>query len=318
MRDETPALVWPRLLELPSDNVNVVYLDLNHWISLAQASVGHSKGSSFVRTLEACRAARSAGTAVFVLSAIHYMEMQKINDPARRRAIADVMEELTSFASLVSRVVVMELELTAMVDQFAREPSALPTIPLLGRGVRHGFGRQSGLKIMGPSGDATAQARERMGAEAFDDWVAQAELLLDRSVLQGPADNEVEDLRALGWKPEAAIQVAESRAARERELTPLLDGGVPWRRGRLRDVVSARELSIEFQDILPQALAQRDLVLTDVISDRQSARKFVRAMPSTEVSIELKTAWHRDRGKPWTANDIYDIDAMSRGCPTDS
>jgi hypothetical protein len=26
MKDEPPALVWPRLLELPSDNVNVVYL----------------------------------------------------------------------------------------------------------------------------------------------------------------------------------------------------------------------------------------------------------------------------------------------------
>jgi len=52
-----------------------------------------------------------------------------------------------------------------------------------------------------------------------------------------------------------------------------------------------------------------------VIPDPQSARKFVRAMPSTEVSIELKTARHRDRGKPWTANDIYDIDAMSLAVP---
>jgi hypothetical protein len=315
MRDEPPALVWPRLLDLPSANVNVVYLDLNHWISLAQASVGHPKGSSFVRTLEACRAARSAGTAVFVLSAVHYMEMNKIKDPAQRRAIADIMEELTGFASLVNRVVVMELELAAMLDRFAQEPSALPMIALLGRGVRHSFGLQSGLRIMGPSGDATGRARERMGAEAFNDFVAQATLLLDRSVLQGPANNEVEGLRALGWKREAAVQVAESRAAQERELTPMLDGEVPWRRGRLRDVVSARELSIEFQDIPPRALVERDLLLTDVISDPQSARKFVRAMPSTEVSIELKTAWHRDRFKLWAANDIYDIDAMSLAVP---
>jgi hypothetical protein len=315
MRDEPPLLVWPRLLELPSDNVNVVYLDLNHWISLAQASVGHSKGSRFGRILEACRAARLAGTAVFVLSAVHYMEMHKIKDPAQRRTIADVMEELTSFASLVSRVVVMELELTAMLDRFAREPSALPTIPLLGRGVGHSFGRQSGLKITGPSGDATGQVRERMGAEAFDQLVEETELLLDRSVLQGPVDNEVEDLRAFGWKPEAAIQVAESRAAQERELTPLLDAEVRWRRGRLRDVVAARELCTEYQNILPRALVERGVVLTDVISDPESARKFVRAMPSAEVSIELKTAWHRNRGKPWTANDVYDIDAMSLAVP---
>ena len=78
MRDDPPALVWPRLLQLPPGTLNIVYLDLNHWIYLAQASVGHSKGSSFTKALEACRAARSAGTAVFVLSGTHYHEMLKI------------------------------------------------------------------------------------------------------------------------------------------------------------------------------------------------------------------------------------------------
>lgn len=38
-------------------------------------------------------------------------------------------------------------------------------------------------------------------------------------------------------------------------------------------------------------------------------------MPSTEVSIELKTAWHRNRSKTWTADDIYDIDALSVAVP---
>ena len=109
-------------MELPSDNVNVVYLDLNHWISLAQASVGHSKGTSFVETLEACHATRSAGTAMFVLSGTHYSEMLKIKDPAQRREIAKVMEELTGFATLVSRVVVMEFELMAMLDRCAKAP----------------------------------------------------------------------------------------------------------------------------------------------------------------------------------------------------
>jgi hypothetical protein len=315
MRDEPPALVWPRLLELPSDTVNVVYLDLNHWISLAQASVGHSKGISFTKALEACRAARSAGTATFVLSGTHYIEMLKIKDPAQRRALADVMEELTGFAALVSRVVVMELELTAMLDRLARKPSPLPKIPLIGRGVRHTAGRRSGLTIMGPSGDETDRARRRMGAKAFDDFAAEANLQLDRSALRGPTDDEVENLRALGWNPEAVTQVAERRAAEERNQTLRLDGAGPWRHSRLRDVVSARELYIEFQNILPRALAERGLVLSDVIPDQQSARAFVRAMPSTDVSIELKTVWHRNRDKQWTANDINDIDAMSLAVP---
>jgi hypothetical protein len=316
MKDEPPALVWPRLLELPSENVNVVYLDLNHWISLAQASVCHSKGSSFVETLKACHAARSASTAIFVLSGTHYGEMLKIKDPAQRREIANVMEELTGFTTLVSRVVVMELELTAMLDPCAKAPSLLPMIPLIGRGVRHAFGLQSGLRIMGPSGDETDSMREHIGARVFDDSVAQVNLGLERSMLRGPADNnEVKNMVALGWNPEAVMQVAETRAAQERDLTLRLNVEKRWRRGRLRDVVSACELQIEFQNLLPRALAERGLVLKDVISDQESARAFVRAMPSTEVSIELKTAWHRNGDKVWTANDIYDIDAMSLAVP---
>ena len=41
---DTPALVWPGLLELPSEDVKLVYLDLNHWISFAQASTSHPSG----------------------------------------------------------------------------------------------------------------------------------------------------------------------------------------------------------------------------------------------------------------------------------
>ena len=73
MREKAPELVWPPLLELPSDDVKLVYLDLNHWITFAQASAGHPNGVPFVDTLKACKAAKSAGTAVFVLSATHYL-----------------------------------------------------------------------------------------------------------------------------------------------------------------------------------------------------------------------------------------------------
>lgn len=316
MRDESAALVWPPRLELPSDEVRVVYLDLNHWISLAKASTRHLSGFPFVETLEACRAARSAGTAVFVLSAIHYMEMQKIRDPAQRRDITNVMAELTGFTSLVDRIVVMKLELDAMIDVCTREPSLLPSVPLLGLGIRHSFGRKSGVRITGPFGDATEKARARMGVEAFEYFVPSAELLLTRSVLQGPDDDdEALGLRKHGWNPESAIHACGKRAAQERELTAILSRNMAWRRGRLRDVVSARELGIEFEDILPLALAQRHLALSDICSNQESARKLVRAMPSTEVSIELKTAWHCNPDKPWAPNDIYDIDAMSLAVP---
>lgn len=315
MIEQPPTLVWPRCLELPPENVALVYLDLNHWISLAQASVGHAKGKPFVETLNVCRRVRNAGSAIFLLSALHYMEMNKIKDPEQRWAVAAVMEELSGFLSLISRVLVMELELATMLNRYVREPIDLPNIPLVGRGVRHSFGQSSGVRIVGPAGDVTAAVREQMGGTAFDEFVAEAQLRLDRSVLRGPANHEVAELRALGWKPEASIAVAERRAAQERDQSRILDSNKSLRQGRLRDLVQAREFIVEFQDMLPRALAQRNLSLTNVFRDLESARNMVRGMPSTEVATELKTAWHRNGEKVWSANDIYDLDALSLAVP---
>jgi hypothetical protein len=294
----------------------LVYLDLNHWIYLAQARAGLSSGATFLPALEACRNARHSGKAHFVLSGSHYMEVTKIRDPAQRRALADVMEELTDFAVLVSRVVIMELELEATLNRFVVARPPLPAIPLIGRGVRHAFGIKSGLRITGPSGDATEQVRERMGAEQFDAFVANANLLLERSVLRGPTDEEVPALQQYGWNPAGAAAVAIKRAQEEQSQSARLnEEGGRWRRGRLRDVIAARELLIEFQNLLPRALAARALTLEQLGPDLESARAFIHSMPSTEVSIELKTAWHRNGQRRWTPNDIYDIDALSLAVP---
>jgi len=225
------------------------------------------------------------------------------------------MEELTDFATLVSRVIIMELELEATLNQFVAAQPPLPAVALVGRGVRHAFGIKSGLRIMGPEGDATVQVRQRMGPEHFDAFVANANLLLERSALRGPTD-EVPALQQHGWNPAGAAAVAIKRAEEEQAQSGRLnEEGGRWRRGRLRDVIVARELLIEFQNMLSRALAVRALTLEQVGSSLEAARAFIRSMPSTEVSIEIKTAWHRNSDKRWTPNDIYDIDALSLAMP---
>jgi hypothetical protein len=211
----------------------------------------------------------------------------------------------------------MELELAEMLEPFAPRPNE-PTIQLVGRGVRHAFGRASGFAIRDRAGDDhTEEVRQLVGPEKFDAVVERENLRFERSALRGPADDEVEELRAYGWRPEATAHVAERRAAAERKLTPQLEGNGPWRRDRLRDVVSARELCIEFDRILPRALGERGLSLSELFAAQapDRARAFVRALPSSEVAIELKTAWHRNPAKTWAANDVHDIDALALAVP---
>jgi len=316
MKSTLLSFVWPKLLERPPGDALLVYLDLNHWIGLAQASIGHPQGRSIQVVLNACRDARSRGKVVFVLSATIYAEVQKIKDPAQRRALAQVMEELTNFATLTSRAVIMELELSAVLDQFAKMPSPLMKIPLVGRGVRHAFGLSSEIAVMSPAGDETDRLRREIGPQEFDRVMNDLTTRRERSILRGPADHDEEQaLRTFGWYPEGPQGITENRASQERELKVALDSESRWRRGRLRDVISARELEIEFQNILPRALQERELDFVDVFTGQESARLLVRAMPSTEVSIEIKTAWHRNGEKDWTVNDIHDIDALAVATP---
>jgi hypothetical protein len=308
-----PPFVWPRLADGPVRTTPLVYLDLNHWIYLAQAHVGVKSGEPFAPTLAACRRASHSQTASFVLSASHYGEVLKIRDPAQRLAVAEVMEELTGFATLVSRVVIIELELEAVLNQFVVALPPSPPIDLVGRGVRHAFGLKSGLKIMGPDGDATEEVRRRVGAQEFDAFVAAANLTLERGALRGPADDEIEALQRYGWDPEPAIGIAVKRAEEEQSQSVRFDSF--GRGSRLRDAVAARELLIEFEEILPRALSLRALAFDRICPSPDAARAFVRSMPSTEVAIEIKAAWHRNRDKKWSSNDIYDIDAMALAVP---
>lgn len=211
--------------------------------------------------------------------------MLKIGSAEQRRALADVMEELTGFATVINRGVLMRLELMAMLDPFAKTPCVWQRVPLVGYGIFHASGRQNGFRITSPTGDVTNEVRERFGVKEFDELMAEMDLELQRSVLRGPSNDQVEELRAFGWNPQAVIDQAGRRAAQEQSLGPKLDGPENWRHGRLRDVVAARELIVELNQALTEALIVRDVKLSDVMAGRHAARAFVDAMPSTSVSI---------------------------------
>lgn len=216
-RQQAPDLVWPTLVLPPSPQRPLVYLDLNHWISLAQARSGHPSGRAFQEALEFTRQARQSETAAFVLSASLYMEMAKIADPAQRFAVCDLMEELTDFASLAWRVVIMELEMDAALRYRGFPGPSLPAVGVTGYGFKQAFGLTGGPRIMGPNGDETEPFRERFGPAKFDRLLEEQLLDLERSVLRGPADDEVAELRSLGWKPEVQIATAGVRADQETE-----------------------------------------------------------------------------------------------------
>ncbi|MFE3860831.1 hypothetical protein ACFXPT_10360 [Streptomyces goshikiensis] len=318
-RQQPQAYAWPSLLHRQEAPLRLVYLDLNHWISLAKAATGHRDGDRRKGALEAVRDVSSAGTALFPLSATHYMEMSGIQDPRQRADIADVMEELSGFTTLINRTILMRYEIEAALDEMLGSASTrLDPLPLCGRGVGPAFGVHGGLRIKSKDGrDVTDSARSSwlQGPEAFDAWLSEAERQFERGILRGPSDADVPVLNLRGWDPRVARVGAKKRVEQEIELSARLDAEPQWRRGRLRDVVSGRYVAIELLDLLNETITDRKLVTADIFASREAARRFADSMPSADVHITLTTAAHRNRDKQWEPNDIFDIDALSSAVP---
>jgi hypothetical protein len=151
-----------------------------------------------------------------------------------------------------------------------------------------------------------------MGDEAYENLMAEMNLFAERALLAGPADDEIPSLRTNGYAPESTHEIAERRAQQEREQAARLDAEPRWRRGRLRDVVGARELSMELIDALTRAVMSRGTTVGEAVAhDRDSIRAFTDGMPTSLVSISIKTSYHRNPQHNWTANDINDIDALA-------
>lgn len=71
--------VWPQTLVVPPRPPKLVYLDLNHWIALAKAQIGHRDGEKYKEVLSACLDAVERGRAVFPISDSIYSEVSKIH-----------------------------------------------------------------------------------------------------------------------------------------------------------------------------------------------------------------------------------------------
>lgn len=317
-------LVWARVTRPP---VPLVYLDLNHYINLAKASIAASEPgkaskvlAGYPELLEASRQAKADGRAIFPLSSVHMLEMAaRVPSPRQRADLADVMEELSEFAYLMGRPTLALLEIDAGLDLvYGTTGNADAYLPLLGSSFGWAFGRIVNLRLTDRTGaDTAARVRQRMGDAAYDAFVTQADYFRERKMLEGPADADLPVLRKRGYDPEQTRKSTLSRLGFEQETTQVLAAHPQWRtNGRLRDVISARDIVQEWIDIFVRHLQDREQAgLPHDLLEADQMAGFWAAMPQVQVAISIKTRYHRNPGRTWKVNDIADIDAMSIAYP---
>ena len=72
---------------------------------------------------------------------------------------------------------------------------------------------------------------------------------------------------------------------------------------------------IEINEALHRGLSERSTTLEAVFPRPEDVRRALNSMPSFDVAVTIKSAYHRDIGHRWTTNDIADIDALGSTLP---
>ena len=181
------------------------------------------------------------------------------------------------------------------------------------------MGMAGDIKVKSESGeDITALVRQRFadGPEAFDRIVSEAQVDLNRQVLDGPSQDEEAEIRRQGYNPEAILEEYEREATAEAEWARLLDCEPRWRRGRLRDLVSARDILNHINSILERGCNERGVgSLESLFPSVNDARAAFDSMPSFDVSVTLKTSIHKNSNHRWRNNDVHDLHALAVAIP---
>lgn len=313
------GLAWPTTLYRPEASPQRwVYLDLNHFIYLARSVAGDPTTPPGYDDLWATScAAVKGGRVLFPLSAVHVFEMTRIKDPRQRRDVASVMERLSSFQYLLGHVEVARHEIEAAFDAALGTTTSLPRTPLIRTGVAYAFGKELTWNVRNEDGSDASQAiRARVGDEEYEALRTRITLEGERGLLTGPADKDLPALRKSGYAPERAFASTDSRLAFEQDLTQRLSADqTNWRAGRPRDVIAARELTHEWNDLITRSAMARDTTIGQAVGAREEIRAFAESMPANRVTMTLKERYHRNPQHVWRTNDIHDIDALSVAYP---
>jgi hypothetical protein len=298
------------------------------YVRLAQAAAGNGL-PGYDELLDACRRSRADGSALFPLSSTHILEIYDVGSIDQRRDLVAVMEELSDFHCLLGRPQIQELEVEAALAELPTVNVA-PEAPvaLVGPSVLWPFGKQGvGIEFGGVDTDEADWWAEKlcqdMGIDPGANAAATLHRWMERQLITGPENHNDPELQSYGYTLDVWRDGLEQRAAQERYLVQQLDADPQMRRGRLRDVVNAREMFIELKETVDRATAALnssfwELMELDELSEqerRTKVRDFSDRMPSTRVAVSVKERYHRNNFHDWTSNDINDIDAVAIAVP---
>ena len=270
--------------------------------------------------LDFCLRAVEEKTAIFPISQSIYVEILKIQDYQKRCNLRKAIELLGRYMVVTSRSVVATHEIEALLDQIVGpNPEPINTMDYLDWGVFRAAGLNGSMRVISADGrDVREEVRQSFthGPQVFDRIFSEGILKLNRQVIDGPSPEEDPEFREQGYNPTKVLEAYEREATNEDEWARFLDDESRWRRGRLRDAVSVREVLIQINSIFERGCDEREVnSLQSLFPSVMDARRAFDSMPSFDASVTLKTSLHKNAKHRWTSNDVHDIHALALTLP---
>ena len=311
--------VWPTKIARPAQWKHIVYLDLNHWITLAKEYAPQGREMRDAVTLAACAQAHDSHDAVFPISSSTYFELAQIGSDRHRRDLRRTIEHLSEFRTLMAPTRVIQYEVEAILDaHLGASVTGLGPTQYIGQGWAHALDASAYAEDVQRMRDSAVDKVAGVSSESadllgrvFDDFQLQKE----RAILDGPGAQNVNDSMVPHLRVEGIRDVQQMRLRQELSLRNALNDSPNSRQSRIRDVVMTRSVDDDIMRFIVADLARRKLEFGDVFNTREQCRELFDAMPSCDAMVTIKTMYHRNPNHPWKVNDIYDIDALSTAIP---
>lgn len=308
----------------------LIYIDLNHWVGLSKARLGHAGSELYGEALAELRAAVYSGRVVVPISFPHYIEISQIASAQRRANLALTMGELSKYTALTPREVLLRHEFRHSLAQELGTSYTSPRPAITGYGFSHAVAYQPAKGRLRGDGDALEELANksdmlipRLEAHTGFGWkfvpsgVAETPLdLLNEALdahaqfrmLMGPADKQDPQLLSYGFNPSAAYEVVDAMTRREADLAQRL-AAEPIYQQRLDDIIEARALHLDLWEEWDQAVSDvwpRIVTIEELGWTRVS--RILRSIPIVDIESAIRRANFRNGGSyRWKKNDIHDL-----------
>ena len=296
----------------------VLYLDMNVWVDMARGCAGSDSAWPGIRAR--LTQATQDGQLVVPLSPAHYLELWHRRDNASRRRVAELMRDVTGYATIPSPHVVRQREADAVVKTWAEPTIPSPTPPdLLGRGAAHAFGRPDGRfrfveSVASPDGEVPEgpATQPPVGWEQLrehPDWEWFQLYGMDEVIPEDTGFDRVPEHRF------GSSQLDQELRVRDWLRTH------PGERSRHYDMVVAEEFE-SIREYVETVCRERRVQPPEPLrtgnwgpDSAEAMRGLVRSIPSADVWATLRHLKHRDLNLPWEQHDWTDMWALSVAIP---